>query len=251
MFVPKTERIERLAKIFPKRIKELETIFRGKTFVYIDFANVFHWQEYLGWHIDMKRVKQLLNSFDEVEDVWIYAGTLKGDPDSEFMINEFKSYPHLVTKPVKIIPLSIDMRGISLGDPIRLENFIQKSLLRKLEVESIEFLNKKLIDLNKKDIYTIEQRKCNFDVEMGSQIMLDIKGNRAENFVLWTGDSDFAAPIEKILNAKKTVTIFATSRRITDELDSPGVLIFDIRKIKEFICFPRDLPDDVRKKLSL
>lgn len=251
MFVPKTPKIKKLAETFPKRIQELETIFAKKTFVYIDFSNVFYWQKRLGWHIDMKRVKQFLNSFDKIEGVWIYAGTLKGDLDSEHMIKEFKNYGNLETKPVKIIPLSIDMRGISLSDPMRLKNFIRESFLKKLDIETIEFLNKKLIELNEKDIYIIEQRKCNFDVEMSCQIMLDVERNSVENFVLWSGDSDFAAPIEKILNADKTATIFATSRRVTDELNIPGVLIFDIKKIKEFICFSRDLSSKIKKELSL
>lgn len=251
MFVPKTSKIEKLAEIFPKRIEELETIFAKKTFVYIDFSNVFHWQERLGWHIDMKRVKQLLNSFDKIEGIWIYAGILKGDLESEHMIKEFENYGNLETKPVKIMPLSIDMRGISLGDPMRLENFIRKSFLKKLEVETIEFLNKKLIELNEKGIYIIEQGKCNFDVEMGCQIMLHIERDSVENFILWSGDSDFAAPIEKVLNAEKTATIFATSRRVTKELNIAGVSIFDIKKIKEFICFPRDLSSEIKEKLSL
>ena len=58
MFKPKTERIELLSKRFPERAKELETIFDKRTGVYIDFANVIGWQEKLGWHIDLKRLKQ-------------------------------------------------------------------------------------------------------------------------------------------------------------------------------------------------
>ena len=42
MFVPKTERIKKLAEKHEKVIKELENIFDKETFVYIDFANVIH-----------------------------------------------------------------------------------------------------------------------------------------------------------------------------------------------------------------
>lgn len=247
MFNTENLRVKKLAEIFPERIKELETIFVKETFVYIDFSNIFYWQERLGWHIDIVRVKQLLNSFG-VKNIRIYVGTLKGDHSSECMINDFGK--GVETKPVKIIPLSIDMRGVSLSDPTRLKNFIHKPLLKKFDLETIEFLNSKLIELNKKNVYIIEKHKCNFDVEIGSQIKLDVEKNSANNFVLWSGDSDFAAPIKNILSTGKTATIFATSRRVTDELNIPEVLIFDIKKIKEFICFPRDIPDDIKKKIT-
>ncbi|GAG78288.1 unnamed protein product [marine sediment metagenome] len=44
MFNACTKRIEILSKIYPKRIRELELIFDGKTNVYIDFSNVVGWQ---------------------------------------------------------------------------------------------------------------------------------------------------------------------------------------------------------------
>ena len=56
MFNAKTSRIEELAKLYSSRIKELENIFNKKTNVYIDFANVIHWQDKFGWHIDLKRL---------------------------------------------------------------------------------------------------------------------------------------------------------------------------------------------------
>jgi len=45
MFKPKTERIEKLAKIYPDRIKELEKIFSKKTNIYLDYSNIYHWSK--------------------------------------------------------------------------------------------------------------------------------------------------------------------------------------------------------------
>lgn len=59
MFQPKTERIKILAEKFPQTIIKLEEIFDKPTNVYIDYANAAHWQGKLGWHIDIKRLKQL------------------------------------------------------------------------------------------------------------------------------------------------------------------------------------------------
>ena len=45
MFNPKTERIKKLAELFPKVISELENIFGKSANIYIDWQNVIHWQE--------------------------------------------------------------------------------------------------------------------------------------------------------------------------------------------------------------
>jgi hypothetical protein len=58
MFKPQTPRIEKLAALFPERIAELERIFFASTVVYIDWANVIHWQEDLDWHLHLRRIRQ-------------------------------------------------------------------------------------------------------------------------------------------------------------------------------------------------
>ena len=63
MFVAKTPRIQKLAELFPEIVKELEGIFNVPTNVYIDWQNVIHWQNKLGWHIDAKRLKQFFTAF--------------------------------------------------------------------------------------------------------------------------------------------------------------------------------------------
>lgn len=80
MFKPVSEKIKILASMYPEKIQELEKIFDKKTNVYIDYANVRPWAEKLGWHIDIKRLKQLFNSFDSVSEVKFYHGTLNGNP---------------------------------------------------------------------------------------------------------------------------------------------------------------------------
>ena len=40
--------------------------------LYIDYANVRPWSEKLGWHIELKRLKQFLDSFDTVEAINFY-----------------------------------------------------------------------------------------------------------------------------------------------------------------------------------
>ncbi len=251
MFNPKTERIKKLSELFPERIRELENIFIGSVNVYIDYGNVFRWQNKLKWHIDVKRLKQLLDSFSTINEIKFYDGTLEEDKKSKKWIDYLKSLGYCVrTKPVKIMRLSIDVSSIQRNSPALLENFIKKSLLRKLDLETIEFLNSKLAELNNKGIFYIEDMKCNFDVEIGRDMLLDYERNKVDAYILWSGDSDFADPVEQLLKDRKRVFIFATSRRVAAELSEIGVPIFDIRKIKEFICWPKELPQDIRGKIK-
>jgi len=140
--------------------------------------------------------------------------------------------------------LSIDVSSISKNSPDILKNFIRKPLLKKLKVETIEYLNTELAELNKQGVYFIEDLKCNFDVEIGRDMLLDYDKNGTETFILWSGDSDFADPVKQLLADRKQVVIFATVRMVSSELNElrkDGLLIFDIQKIKNFICWKREM----------
>jgi len=248
MFQAKTERIEKLSQKYPDRILELERIFDKKTNIYIDFANVIRWQDKLKWHIDLKRLKQFLDSFNTINLVKFYSGTIIGEEESEKFIEDIKKMNYDVhTKPVKIMNLSIDVSSIPIDSPILLRDFIRKPLLAKFDLETIEYLNKKLKELNDKGIKFIEDLKCNFDVEIGRDMLLDYEKNGIENFVLWSGDSDFADPINQLLNDGKKVILFATARKVASELNElkkKGLLIFDIQKIRNFICWKKEIKLD-------
>jgi uncharacterized LabA/DUF88 family protein len=244
MFTPKTENIEKLAKKFPDRITELEGIFDKATNVYIDYANIRPWTNKLRWHIEPKRLKQFLDSFDTIQSVKFYNGTLAGDKDSEMFMAKIKQYNFDVhTKPVKKMKLSIDVSSIPSNSPDILKDFIRKPLLQKLKIETIEFLNSQLKDLNYQGILFVEDLKCNFDVEIGRDMLLDDK-NGATNFILWSGDSDFSDPVQQLLGDGKKVTLFATARRVSSELNAmkeEGLFIFDIQKIRDFICWKKEI----------
>ncbi|MCD6134771.1 MAG: NYN domain-containing protein [Candidatus Omnitrophica bacterium] len=243
MFNAKSNRIDELAKLYKNRINELETIFDKRTNVYIDFANIIHWQDKLGWHIDLKRLQQFLHSFDTVGDIKFYNGYIPNDPKSNKVIEKARKRGYIViTKPVKFIKLSIDASSVSPHSTELIKQFVRNTLLRKLNVETIEYLNKRLKELNQQGIKVLEDRKCNFDVEIGVDMLLDFHISKLENYILWSGDSDFAGPIEQLLEKGKKVVLFATARRVATELNdlrSKGLLIFDIQKIRNFICYKK------------
>jgi len=251
MFKPKTERIEKLAQLFPRAIKELEDIFNSTSNVYIDWQNVIHWQEKLGWHFNLKRLKQLFDSFNTIKSVKIYTGTLEDNQQSKEQIKEIEDADYILsTKPVKLMKISIDVSSIQKDSPAILKSFIKKSFLSKLDIEAIEYFNNKLTLLNKQGILYIEEPKCNFDVEIGRDMQKDFESDGAENYILWSTDSDFADPIMQIKNDGKKAVIFATSGKIAPELDATGVFIFDIKKIKEFVCFSREIPQSIKDKIG-
>lgn len=245
MFQAKTERIKKLSQKYSNRILELEKIFDKKTNIYIDFANVIRWQDKLKWHIDLKRLKQFLDSFSNIEKIKFYNGKLEGDEKSSAILEEAEKYGYFVkTKSVKIMQLSIDVSSISLNSPEILKSFIRAPLLKKLKVEAIEFLNHQLKELNQQGILFVQDLKCNFDVEIGRDMLIDYEKNKIENFILWSGDSDFADPVNQLLEDDKKVVLFATARRVASELNElqeKGLFIFDIQKIRNFICWKREM----------
>ena len=245
MFTPKTERIKNIVKDKQEVIKQLENIFVTKTRVYIDYAKIRPWSEKLGWHIELKRLKQFLDSFGTVETVNFYNGYLAGDERSEKEKSEAEDCKYILrTKPVKMLRFSIDASSVLPDSTVLLDQFISRALLKKYEISTIEYLNNCFGEMNKKGIFHIEDMKCNFDVEIGVDMLLDSERNNAEVFVLWSGDSDFADPIEKLIVAGKKVFLFATARKVSRELSAltaKGLVIFDIQKIRDFICWKREL----------
>ncbi|MBI4308800.1 MAG: NYN domain-containing protein [Candidatus Omnitrophica bacterium] len=245
MFKPQKPEIMRLAQGNQRFIQQLETLLVGRVNMYIDYANVRPWAVRLNWHIDLKRLKSFLDSLNNISSVKFYYGTLKGDLSSEQMIHQAQRLGYQVrTKPVKIIKLSIDVSSIDPQSPALLRNFIRQTLLNKYDVATIEQLNHKFKEMNQAGTFWLEDRKCNFDVEIGRDMAIDFERNQTDCFVLWSGDSDFHDPIQELLVKGKKVILFATSRTVSSELNalrSQGLIIFDIRKIKDFICWKREI----------
>ena len=246
MFIPTTKKLEELTLQNRRTISALEVMLHGNVMVYIDYANVRPWSEKLKWHIDLRRLKQFLDSFSTIQEVKFYCGTLKGDEKSEKEKELIKSTGYILrTKPVKIMTLSIEVKGIvSLYSSSLLEQFIRRCLLRKYALETVKYLNKCFLDMNTRGIYSLEDRKCNFDVEIGVDMLLDAERKPMDTCILWSGDSDFHDPIQKLLHDGKRVVLFATVRRVSRELNNlqkQGLIIFDIQKIRKFICWNREL----------
>jgi uncharacterized LabA/DUF88 family protein len=246
MFKPKTERLAMLAAKYPRQIDELERLFVSPTNVYIDYANVLGWMRRLGWHLDMRRLKHLLDSFDTIRTIKLYYGTLAGDEKSEQLMRELSSYGYEIhTKPVKILRIPINAFSVELNSLEILRDFIRKPLLNMLRVEAVISLNQELRELNRRDVFAVQDRKCNFDVEIGRDLLTDSRDNPGvRHVVLWSGDSDFADALKQMIDAGMWVSLFATKSRVSTELNAlghHGLYIFDIKQIREFICRTKEM----------
>ena len=159
MFAPKIAKIKRVASKDPKVIKQLESIFDSPERIYIDYANVRPWSTKLGWHIDLKRLKQFLDSFNTIEAVNFYNGYIEGDKRSKREIEELENQKYVVrTKPVKIMRFAIDASSIPSDSTALLDHFVRRALLRRYEINTIEYLNERFKDMNKKGEYYIEHQ---------------------------------------------------------------------------------------------
>lgn len=74
--------------------------------------------------------------------------------------------------------------------------------------------------------------KSNLDVELALE-MVEIK-DKYDTAILISGDSDFAAPIDKIKEAGKRIIVISTRGRIAKELLERAKYI-DLRKLKNEI----------------
>ncbi|MEI6042295.1 MAG: NYN domain-containing protein [bacterium] len=247
MFIPKTKRIQNLARLFPEVIIELEKIFATTSNIYLDWQNVIHWQDKLGWHINPRRLKHFFDSFNTIKIVYIYTGTLTNDEGSQESITEFTNLGYKVeTKLVKIMLYPINFLNISKNSTLLLQPFVKKPLLSVLDVKAIESINNLFKDLNDKGVFYLKDKKCNFDVEIARDMFLDLYKNNINNFILWSGDSDFVDPINAITKENKGIFIFSTAGRTSRELVKLNIGVFEIKKIKEFICWPREIYSSIK-----
>jgi uncharacterized LabA/DUF88 family protein len=226
-----------VAKTSAERLKELQNLFVGDTYVYVDFANVRKHCSQLGWSMDLRKLKAALDSTGKVKSARIYFGTIVGDKKSEgFGARIRKEGFEFRTKPVKFIDISLNVSSVSPQSPEILKNFIDPNLIRLLRVEAVEYLNGQLSTLNKQGTYSLQKMKCNFDVEMATDIRLDNALKKAQTFCIWSGDSDFAHPILQLLNEKRNVVVI--SKGIATELNDlkpEGMIHYDIRKLTELL----------------
>jgi uncharacterized LabA/DUF88 family protein len=224
-----------------QRIDELKSWIDGKTHVYIDYANVRVKCEEKGWMLDVDKTFRLFHSLGNVAAIKIYFGKIVGKRSSEgFLAMLRKTGFDVITKPVKCMKLSVDVSSISKDSPNIIKNFLDVSLLRKLKVEDLEYLNEQLRKMNALGCKYVEKWKCNFDVEIAVDMLLDNELRGVDTFCLWSGDSDFAGPVLQLLNQKKRVIVFSDGVATElNDLRPDGLRIYDLKKLKDLVGYEK------------
>jgi uncharacterized LabA/DUF88 family protein len=78
---------------------------KGKTAVFVDWANAYKWKDSLKWEIDLKKLFDYLKSYPKIKEICFYFGTDK-HPASKQQIKEAEKIGfRTVTKPVKYLPV--------------------------------------------------------------------------------------------------------------------------------------------------
>ena len=176
---------------------------------YLDLSNMFYWQDVLGWKFRIKDVVAQLNSFPNIKEVKIYYG--KNERSEEEKKESDVLHKRILatgatlrTKRVKFIRKTID-EAILLKRSTR--NLFNRETNDKL-------LN--LVEEIKKIKLTIEEPKCNFDVEMAMDIIDDAE--KVSAVMLFSGDSDLVAPLERLKIKGKRICVVGVRDMVAGEL---------------------------------
>ena len=78
-------------------------LLKGKSIVFIDWANVYGWTKSLKREIDPDKLFEYLKSYSEIEDIRLYFGRDDHPKSHEFLHNAGQVGYKVITKPVKYI----------------------------------------------------------------------------------------------------------------------------------------------------
>jgi len=168
---------------------------KPKAKVYIDGANIFYTQKKLGWSLDWQKTKDYLGKRWDIIEYRYYIGLKQGDDNVRSYLKYLDCINFtIIAKPLKIIEID------------------QNHPLHQLH--------------NYREIH-----KCNFDVEISTDISFD--RTKIDEIILFSGDSDFKYLIEKIKSVGKKMIIFSSRKTIAWELKLAASEYFFIEDLEK------------------
>lgn len=188
------------------KFKVIKKLVKGKTLVFIDYANIKAWVADKELFVDLKVLYDALK-VKGVEKILFYYGTDPLNPASFAFLSKLRAFGYeVVTKPVKYLKISL----LEL-----LNKRVNQELLKKLSPKTRRTLLTEIKKLEKSGV-RLHSPKANFDVEIALDMILF--SDRFDSFVLFSGDGDFA-PIVKHLRAKgKRVVVISGRKFLAGEL---------------------------------
>jgi len=173
---------------------------------YLDLANMFHWQEVLGWRFRIEDVIKQLFTLQNIKEIKVYYGFNERDRiNSGVFHNRIKKTGAILkTKPIKFIKKTVNEAL-----------FFKKPTLTLFD----DGIKKKIYELIKaiqESGIIIEEPKCNFDVEITLDMIDDIE--KVTGVILFSGDSDLSAPLERLKVKGKRIYIVGVRGMVSTEL---------------------------------
>ncbi len=167
---------------------------KGKTAVFIDWANVYGWRNSLKKAISPIKLFRYLKSYKKIKQINFYYGT-DNHPKSKAFLTRIKNIGfHLRTKPVKHIKIN--------------------------------------------DHPPIFKRKCDFDLEICMEILLN--PNKFDSYIFFSGDGDFAPLYRYLIKQKKQVIVIYAKHHLGKEVweMKKGIFKTEINKMPVFKNHP-------------
>lgn len=179
---------------------------KGKTIVFIDYANIKAWAREKELAFDMQVLYQILKD-SGVEKILFYYGTDPKNPGSYSFLRKMREIGfEVVTKPVKYFKISL----LNL-----LQRRINQELLKRLSPQTKKALFREVEQLEKKNIRLLSP-KANFDVEITLDMALFEK--KFGIFILFSGDGDFLPVVKHLRGKDKKVIVISGRKYLAGEL---------------------------------
>lgn len=191
-----------------KILEELEKT-KERSIVIIDFSNLVHWQNDLGWEIGIKELKNLIKHFTYGRKFLrrFYYGSDYGEKDNFSILTPWS-----------------------------------KTILEKVRMNNFELCTKRvkyIKDKNYKDGYV---KKCDLDVEMAVDLVKE-KDNY-DKIILFSGDGDLSYVLRYLKeDFNKVSYVFAARNHLGKEL-----VDCEKEKIIKKILFAEDFEYRLNKK---
>lgn len=186
---------------------KIELKLKGKTAVYIDWANVYGWKKSLKKEVNPQKLYKYLKNYKEIEQIHLYYGKDRHPKSKEFLSKVKKIGFNVVSKEVKYIPVSLDSSHFkNVAREIK-TSLASISNLKAQDIEKIlQILNRKIL-----------RRKCDFDMEISIDVHKSVTEN-IETFLFFSGDGDFAPLYKFLINLHKQVIVIYASGHLGKEV---------------------------------
>jgi len=181
---------------------------------------MFYWQsKVLGWQFRVEDLITGVLALPNVREVKVYYGLNPRSLEKSTALHKRirKAGATLRTKPVKFIKKTVN------------EALLFKQSTLSLFNGEVSVQIASLIGEIERSGVVIEEPKCNFDVEIAMDIMDDLE--KVSAIMLFSGDSDFASPLERVKLRGKHVYVVGVRGMVAAELHKVKDEYFDFGKL--------------------